>query len=598
MQYQGKIKKLNEREELVNMKLKSKTNKKRAISLIMTIALLLSLLGTIVSAFEQDYEEVANFDEVYVANVDDAEESNFEDTQGSEPEYDESYIEDTERCDTDYDANDEENDGPYIEASYTYDAFEEFRAIEEYYSVAEVSATDIHLQLGTASGAPGGTILLPIDVMRNVQGVGAIVYYVEFDATRLELISVIAGDVLNIPMGPPLGNNPLRIVSIDLSGAGAAAGVTGTLATVEFRIRDNAPSGETTVGLRTNEASGSINNLGERTHSATGGSVIVTDSIEPEFQRFEVRYEPNYGHTTFPQSQPASNTISTVPAIANHYVGLSVTVAPPLTTTSTTQVQEDGTYLSGIWTFTGWTTTDAIVTGNAFTMPANEVVFTGDWTFTATVTENEPDDGVRLREINITYSLLNDGNMVNVGTRQYTHPEGYRFNFSNVLDRNTLPGENVYVFEGWRVFVGGIYSPNYLADLNVNNLRGTFTVPHVNVDLYESFTTFTNLNETVGAQITLHAVWSLYEADDNCGVECDCCDCDNGVACDCDRDCDCDNAAGTGGGASGAGGDSKRLPQTNVESNVQLFAGLLLLVLMIGTAVIIELNSRRNQKNN
>ncbi|MCL2426170.1 MAG: InlB B-repeat-containing protein, partial [Oscillospiraceae bacterium] len=231
----------------------------------MAISLLFSLLVTVATALEQDYSEMGNFDEVY---VDDAGESGSEDIHEGESEYDGSFVGDTEQYSTAYDEE-------YTDTYYIND--EEYNNIESfYYSIAEASDTDIRLQAGTARGEPGETVFVSIEMEQNLRGLGAIVYYIEFDATRLELVGVVAGDVLPIPMAPPLSNNPLRVLSIDLAGVGAAAGVTGTLATVEFRVRDNAPTGVAAVDLRTHEASGPVGNLGERTHSATGGSVTVT----------------------------------------------------------------------------------------------------------------------------------------------------------------------------------------------------------------------------------------------------------------------------------------------------------------------------------
>jgi len=68
-----------------------------------------------------------------------------------------------------------------------------------------------------------------------------------------------------------------------------------------------------------------------------------------------------------------------IPGAASHPQGATVTVRPVLTTTET---MHNG--ILGTWTFSGWTTTSAgaTVTGGTFTMPNNNVVFTGSWTFT------------------------------------------------------------------------------------------------------------------------------------------------------------------------------------------------------------------------
>jgi len=143
-------------------------------------------------------------------------------------------------------------------------------------TTASAASTDVRLDAGSVSGSPGATVFIPIELAVNSRGLGAIVYYISYDATRLELVNVAAGAVLPIPVTPPIGDNPLRVLSVDLGGAGAATGITGTLATVEFRIRDTAPNGATTVGLTVYDASGPVSDLGERTYSSVSGSVTVT----------------------------------------------------------------------------------------------------------------------------------------------------------------------------------------------------------------------------------------------------------------------------------------------------------------------------------
>jgi len=179
-------------------------------------------------------------------------------------------------------------------------------------------------------------------------------------------------------------------------------------------------------------------------------------------------------------------------------------------------------------------------------------------------------------------------NFTNVGARQYLRPEGYVFNLQNVVDRNILPGNNVYVFEGWRVFVGATYSPTYLVGFNANVLHGTFTVPHVSVGLWESFTTFIGLNsELVGEAITLQAVWSLYEAgDDNGGNQGGGTGGQGGAG----------GQGGTGTGTGGTGTGTGTLPKTGVEnSNTLLFVAILLLALLVGTGAVVAIKEKSNK---
>ena len=70
--------------------------------------------------------------------------------------------------------------------------------------------------------------------------------------------------------------------------------------------------------------------------------------------------------------------VGTVPETSNEYQGSKVNVAADLTTEETTK---DG--VPGTWTFNGWKTEDVKVEDGSFTMPGNNVEFTGSWTFTA-----------------------------------------------------------------------------------------------------------------------------------------------------------------------------------------------------------------------
>jgi hypothetical protein len=73
---------------------------------------------------------------------------------------------------------------------------------------------------------------------------------------------------------------------------------------------------------------------------------------------------------------------SAVPDAATAPSGTVQTVAPvPTTAWKTSDGTESG--VPGTWTFSGWSTTDATVKDGTFTMPDNDVVLTGSWTFTA-----------------------------------------------------------------------------------------------------------------------------------------------------------------------------------------------------------------------
>jgi len=71
-------------------------------------------------------------------------------------------------------------------------------------------------------------------------------------------------------------------------------------------------------------------------------------------------------------------TYSTIPSAQTFAAGTTVTVQPNLTTTETTNAAG----VAGVWTFNPWTANNVTVVNNQFSMPVNNVVFTGSWTFT------------------------------------------------------------------------------------------------------------------------------------------------------------------------------------------------------------------------
>ena len=101
--------------------------------------------------------------------------------------------------------------------------------------------------------------------------------------------------------------------------------------------------------------------------------------------------------------KPATSDV--VPGDAQYAIGTEVTVAGELTTTETTHNGVPGT-----WTFSGWRTDDVTVTAGTFKMPAQNVEFTGHWTFaeankvkvtyTVTSTKNPPSESISDMPIN------------------------------------------------------------------------------------------------------------------------------------------------------------------------------------------------------
>jgi len=84
-------------------------------------------------------------------------------------------------------------------------------------------------------------------------------------------------------------------------------------------------------------------------------------------------------HTvTYTVTGIAPANVTSTPTTQTHHIGTTVYVEEVPETNDTT----NSAGVTGIWTFNGWYRDESLVTDTRFTMPNNNVVFTGTWTFT------------------------------------------------------------------------------------------------------------------------------------------------------------------------------------------------------------------------
>ena len=108
-------------------------------------------------------------------------------------------------------------------------------------------------------------------------------------------------------------------------------------------------------------------------------NIVGESSVQTPIIRHEVRYEFTVGSPV-----PDSFTPNPIPPTQEVAQTQTVTVAPPLTSTSPGPGGARGS-----WSFSGWNTTSPggpAPGETTFTMPGNDVVFTGTWTFTENAT--------------------------------------------------------------------------------------------------------------------------------------------------------------------------------------------------------------------
>jgi len=193
------------------------------------------------------------------------------------------------------------------------------------------------------------------------------------------------------------------------------------------------------------------------------------------------------------------------------------------------QNQEIGTVISPSrenYMFIGWLQIVPAGTGEVLSPEEiGNVIVIGDMTFVAQWEEIEepppPPPPDEYRNIRVYYYLRDENGNLNRDMdnnptgRQYIYRVGTAFDLAHVLDRNTLPSDNVYVFEGWLVHLGGISHQNYISDLDTSDLYGSFIVPAptANTHILDDTTNINTLSSViVGDVIGLVAVWVIYES--------------------------------------------------------------------------------------
>ena len=183
------------------------------------------------------------------------------------------------------------------------------------------------------------------------------------------------------------------------------------------------------------------------------------DSLDDDYSQND-NYEFTVTYTIF---DPAPANVTNMPTSPqSHNAGTIVTVAGVPQTTSTTN---NG--VSGTWAFYGWNTTDVVVTGTTFTMPYNNVHFTGSWRFTP---DNGGDPG---DPYTVTYTVIGPApaNVTNMPTSPQSHNAGTIVTVAGIPQTTSTTNNGVsgtWTFYGWNT-----------TDVVVTGT--TFTMPHNNV---------------------------------------------------------------------------------------------------------------------
>ena len=299
--------------------------------------------------------------------------------------------------------------------------------------MVEEALDDVHLSVAHASGNQGQYVDVPINLTINRIGVSGLQYRIGWDATRLELAAVNPVTPGLLPVTPVnVNNNPMMIVQNNPLGPAGIQhiyeyGPTAAVATLRFRILPNAELGATPVTIEAINAGGA----GEtpiipapRVFSGSDGSVTIGAA------QFAVTVNGSHAATTGAGNYAANDTV-TIHA---------------------------GTHPQG-HTFAGWTTSDGVTFADAtqttttFTMPAQAVTVTANWTPLYAVTVN----GSHAATTGAGNYAANDTVTIHAGT----HPQGRTFagwttsdgvTFADATQTTTtftMPAQAVTVTANW-----------------------------------------------------------------------------------------------------------------------------------------------------
>lgn len=222
-----------------------------------------------------------------------------------------------------------------------------------------------------------------------------------------------------------------------------------TTRTVTFQVKNLKAGCELTVGIKTKTPTVDDPTTPERElrrdfyNFATArerGLTINSNTVHAFMgSEFATLYNVNYEYTgTVPDGAPAA------PITSSYSAGTNVGVA--------SNVEVEG------YTFSGWTTSDATVSNNSFTMPGNDVTFTGSFT--------------QIPTKKVTYTLT--------GTTPsgYVLPSEKEYYPETIVNLDSLKAGDV--FNGYR-FLGWTTT-----DVTISSDRN-FTMPSTNVVLVGEF---------------------------------------------------------------------------------------------------------------
>ena len=147
---------------------------------------------------------------------------------------------------------------------------------------AEGEALSGVLEIGEYYAEAGDTIDVEV-ILSDNPGIIALSFDVEYDSERLELVKAEDGKILGTStslFGNDTTANPYRLCWDDLSTENNTG--NGTVATITFKVKENAPSGSASVGLILNQGSTFNVDMVDVAFETVSGAINVTGSQSQE----------------------------------------------------------------------------------------------------------------------------------------------------------------------------------------------------------------------------------------------------------------------------------------------------------------------------
>jgi uncharacterized repeat protein (TIGR02543 family) len=229
----------------------------------------------------------------------------------------------------------------------------------------------------------------------------------------------------------------------------------------------------------------------------TPNEEVVSGKMPAEDVTVTVTYRANSYKVTYNYGTAPAGA-STLPPEQTHKYNESVTVAPAATAPG--------------YTFVGWNTDDATITGNTFTMPAKDVTLTGEWKAIDYTVLYEDYDGTKISEKTYHYgdAVTVPANPTRAADEMYTYEfAGWVKRDGIALEDGKCVGDVTYIATYTQIYINytvtytdGVDGEEVFKDQVYNNLHYEDATPKFGTDPVRTGYTFMGWNPEVSATVT------------------------------------------------------------------------------------------------